>query len=284
MYGSEVEWVEEFYSVTDSWWGDAESVIDDTDRARSRFVGVVAPNSSDVLELRCGYGATAVAIGQTGRSVIAVDISDRIERAHQFAEQAESVRFVRGDFYTFDAGRRFDVVCYWDGFGIGCDRDQLSLLKRVADEWLRPDGVAVVEVFHPAGWITDDGLDEIREPSPDGRYAKRLGHRRHFDHESSTAVDSWWEIGSTTVVSQSLRCYRPDEFACLARDAGLSVVALVDPAAWTELAEVSARDSWSYVAVLQRVVDSRATPHAPRQRHRGHRGTRTEHRPLRVVR
>lgn len=244
-----MDWVEHFYSVTGSWWGDAESKTSGVDRARSRFVAHIAPEQGSVLELGCGYGTTARVLGESGFDVVAIDLSDRIERA---AQDAQNVRYVRGDFYTADVGRQFDVVCYWDGFGVGEDHDQVVLLKRIADEWLRPGGFAVIEVFHPTGWKVDDGLDEVKEPSPGEGYHHRLGHRRTFDEQASRAIDSWWELGSDCVMSQSLRCYRADEFSALASTAKLEVVRFSRSFDSTDAAEIGGEDCWSFLAVLRR--------------------------------
>ena len=37
---------------------------------------------------------------------------------------------VQGDFYEVELDGTFDVVCYFDGFGIGSDADQRRLLRR----------------------------------------------------------------------------------------------------------------------------------------------------------
>lgn len=249
-----MDWVDDFYSVTGSWWGEAEAKVSNIDRARSRFVNELSPAASNVLELGCGYGATAIALSESGLDVIAVDLSDRIEYAPRIAGDVVDVRFVRDDFYKVDLGVRFDVVCYWDGFGIGEDDDQLRLLKRIAKDWLRPHGTAVVEVFHPDGWKADDGLEEVKEPSTDLGYKHRLGHRRSFDPATSRAFDSWWEIGSAHSLTQTLRCYEPEEFKLLASRAGLKVLHITDSIDKRPSVETSEMPCWSYFVVLQHGV------------------------------
>lgn len=64
-----VDWVEEFYSVTGRLWGPALAKIDDVDRLRASLVDRVAPEATDVLELGCGYGSTALAVAASGRRV-----------------------------------------------------------------------------------------------------------------------------------------------------------------------------------------------------------------------
>lgn len=244
-----MDWVEEFYSLTGTWWGDAEADVRAVDRARAQLIHDVAPASSTVLELGCGYGATALAVATTGRHVVGIDLSDRINRA--VARTTPNATFVHADFFVYRTTERFDVVCYWDGFGVGRDADQQRLLKRIADEWLASDGIVIIEVFHPEGWSSDDGLEEVKAASPADGYAFRLGHRRDFDPTTSRAIDTWWEIGSKRRASQSLRCYQPEEFASLAAEAGLEVV---DPDRPLPASRPKHSDepTWSYVSVLRR--------------------------------
>lgn len=165
-----MDWVEEFYSVTGRWWGPALAKADDVDRLRAELVDRLAPEES---------------IPHEG-----------------------SIEFVRADFYTVEFGRVFDVVCYWDGFGVGSDDDQIRLLRRIAHDWLAPDGRAIIEVFDPAGWAADDGLVEIKEPAPERGYEHRLGHCRSFETATSTAVDAWWEVGSAQIYAQRFAVLR----------------------------------------------------------------------------
>lgn len=161
-----------------------------------------------------------------------------------------SIEFVRADFYTVEFGRVFDVVCYWDGFGVGSDDDQIRLLRRIAHDWLGPDGRAIIEVFDPAGWAADDGLVEIKEPAPERGYEHRLGHCRSFEAATSTAVDAWWEVGSAQIYAQRLRCYEHDEFVELARRGGLTLETFVDLDAQSQ--HETGASNWSCVCVLRR--------------------------------
>jgi hypothetical protein len=42
-----------------------------------------------------------------------------------------SLRAIEGDFYETEPPGKFDVVAYFDGFGIGTDEDQRRLLRRI---------------------------------------------------------------------------------------------------------------------------------------------------------
>lgn len=248
-----MDWVDDFYSVTGTWWESTLSEVDVVDRGRAAFVHRYSPNSVNVLELGCGHGATAAAIAGTGRRVVGIDVSARVEQTVHARSGVAGLELQRGDFYKVDLGQRFDVVCYWDGFGVGDDADQIRLLRRVGG-WLADEGVAIVEVFHPSGWAADDGLDEIKAPLPERGLLRHLGHRRSYDSATDTAQDTWWEVGESTEWTQFLRCYRRERIAEMAAEAGLELVSAIDAGALggasfdAEIAE----PCWSYICVFAR--------------------------------
>ena len=127
-----MDWVEGFYSTTGRWWGAAESGITQRDHDRVALVRAFCGTEAvTMLELGCGYANT----GGPG-----------------------SPRFAHADFYSFEAAERFDVVCYWNGFGIGTDADQRRLLWLIREQWLAAGGRAVIDVANPlvwAGWAGD---------------------------------------------------------------------------------------------------------------------------------
>ncbi len=246
-----MDWVSDFYSVTGTWWAAHLAQVDEVDRSRAAFIDRIAPQSTEVLELGCGHGATAAAIADTGRRVLGIDLCDRVEHVQPRELDAGVRELRRADFYTVELHQRFDVVCYWDGFGVGDDDDQLRLLRRVVG-WLEPGGVAIIEVFHPSGWAADDGLIEVKEPQPERGLPRRLGHRRSFDADTNTAHDTWWEVGGDDEFTQSLRCYRPTQTVDMATAAGLDVAAIADIGAVTgrSLETSIAEPAWSFVCVF----------------------------------
>ncbi|MEZ4662570.1 MAG: hypothetical protein R2911_33885 [Caldilineaceae bacterium] len=50
-------------------------------------------------------------------------------------QSARKMEVIEGDFYTVELVGTFDVIGYWDGFGIGTDDDQRRLLKRWRGGW-----------------------------------------------------------------------------------------------------------------------------------------------------
>lgn len=224
-------WVSPFYSQTGRWWSEAEGAIGERDLSRVAAVARTARTEGRVLELGCGYGTTAAALAHAGYQVTAVDLSDRVDLALKRHARL-NVEFIRGDFYEVELGCDFDLVCYWDGFGVGQDDDQRRLLRRIADEWLTPDGVALIDIYNPLVWAGWHGLEERKEARPDDGYKYTLQHRRFFDAVNGRAIDQWWEEGADEPErwTQSLRCYSPAELKLLLEGTGL------------RLREISARE------------------------------------------
>ncbi|HEX5199273.1 MAG TPA: class I SAM-dependent methyltransferase, partial [Actinoplanes sp.] len=73
-----------------------------------------------VLELGSGYGTTAVVTAQAGHSVTAIEISDRVNFAADFAKDVGpgALTVLKDDFYAVRLEGQFDAVCYWNGFGV----------------------------------------------------------------------------------------------------------------------------------------------------------------------
>jgi SAM-dependent methyltransferase len=220
-----VDWVPDFYSTTGRWWGGAESAITERDHARAATIARLAgPAPADVLELGCAYGNSAAAAADAGYQVVGVEISDRIDFAERH-RAGRAVDFVRGDFYAVDLGRTFDVVVYWNGFGVGSDADQRRLLRRMTNEWLRPDGVALVDVASPFCWARWAANGEAQGYGPDparGYVHRGTQERIDFDPVANRFLDSWWERPEPERVhTQSIRCYAPADFLLLLEGTGL---------------------------------------------------------------
>lgn len=243
-----MEWVREFYSRTGAWWGGAEARITDEDHRRvaalRRHAGA-APGR--VLELGAGYGATATATARAGHAVTAVEISDRADFAAGLAGEAApgSLTIIKGDFFTVRPEGQFDAVSYWDGFGVGSDADQRRLLRRIAGDWLRPGGVALIDVYNPIVWARWHGDVEERLPRPDVGYEHHLHERVTFDPVTCTATDTWWDADAPDdKISQRLRCYTPADLELLVDGTGLTLSTI-------EAGDLR-QEECSYLAVLRR--------------------------------
>ncbi|MGH2558717.1 MAG: class I SAM-dependent methyltransferase [Thermomicrobiales bacterium] len=222
-----MDWTQRFYSRTGRWWGPAESCIGPRDHQRRATIErLCGPRRQRILDLGSSYGTTAAVLAHAGHEVVGVEISERIDFARQYERQATngSPRFVRADFYEAAFDEPFDVVCYWNGFGIGDDADQRRLLRRIAGVWLKPDGVALIDVANPTCWINWAGDEENRTADPTAGYAYNVSERTDFDPVRNRFVDTWWQTETPSEhLSQSIRCYAPLDFLLLLEGTGLKL-------------------------------------------------------------
>ncbi|WP_433479580.1 methyltransferase domain-containing protein [Spirillospora sp. CA-142024] len=190
----------------------------------------MAPRQDGFWSWGSGYGATAAAAAKAGFAVTAVEVSDRADLSGELVRNVApgSLTVHKADFYEVDLPDRYDVVCYWNGFGVGTDDDQRRLLVRIASEWLRPGGVALIDVFNPFVWARWDGDQEHRTPDAAAGYDRELDERTLFDPVTCTAIDTWWETSSPDQrISQVLRCYTPADLGLLLAGTGLALKRIV---------------------------------------------------------
>jgi hypothetical protein len=152
---------------------------------------------------------------------VAIEIQDELAAyTHELAAVVTggSLRAIVGDFYETEPPGTFNVVAYFDGFGIGSDEDQRRLLRRIVG-WLFPGGCALVDVLVPWYWAGRAGNEEEFPVGSGVRYLDG------FDPEGCRMTERMWRVGhEDDVVTQSLRCYSPADLYLLLEGTGLSVV------------------------------------------------------------
>jgi SAM-dependent methyltransferase len=220
-----VDWVRDFYAKQYEWadWRHRWSDFDPNKRnARVEAVARHAgPEPHRILELGSGTGTTAAALSSAGHAVVAIEMQEELaEHTRDLASAVTggSLRAIAGDFYAADLPGPFDVVAYFDGFGIGTDEDQRRLLRRVVG-WLAPGGCALVDVFVPSFWAAHAGTEE-EFPTGSGVF-----YLDGFDAERCRMTERLWRRGhEDDAVTQSLRCYSPADLRLLLEGTGLSLV------------------------------------------------------------
>jgi len=221
------DWVKDFYDQTGIWWGPgSEDPDEELERARTidRLCG---PGPKRILELGCGTGHTAAATANQGHNVTALDISTRrIQQARENnpSPRKGSLAFIEGDFYTVELEGKFDVICYWDGFGIGSDEDQRRLMRRMADEWLAADGHVLLDVTS-GSWAARHAGEEFHlDPLEGVSGSVHMLRRWHFDVLHSRWIDEWIPTKHPEdALAQSIRCYTPADFLLLLEGTGLEL-------------------------------------------------------------
>lgn len=223
--------------------------IQPTHREIALSVHALAAPPARVLELGAGGGQVAAALADLGYDVVAVELVPEIAvRAQELAATPRlgTMTALQGNFYEIALDGMFEVVCYWDGFGIGSDADQRRLLRRVRG-WLSPGGHALIEVYTPWYWAQAAGRT---------MRVGRAVRRYDFDGCGNRMLDRWWsEADPASAVTQSLRCYAPADLELLLEGAGLQLVAVTpggyyDAEADRYEADVPLARAMSYVATL----------------------------------
>ena len=223
-----MEWVADFYRKQYEWadwrnrWADFDPAhVDPRVAAVDRLAG---EGPKRILELGAGTGTTAAALAHAGHHVVAIELQETV--AEYIAELANDVEgsgslvAIEGDFYEVDPGGRFDVVAYFDGFGIGTDDDQRRLLERIAG-WFNPRGCALIDILTPWYWAKAAGGEE---EFPEGSGVR---YRDGFDADGSRMYEDMWRDGhEDDVVTQSLRCYSPADLRLLLEGTGLELTAV----------------------------------------------------------
>lgn len=116
------------------------------------------------------------------------------------------------------------MVAYWNGFGIGTDEDQRKLLKKIFDEWLSPDGLALIDIANPFVWASWNGEKEQKPANPEVGYPNNVTQYIEFDPINNRFYDSWWVTEKPEEkFTQDIRCYSPVDLLLLLEGTGLKL-------------------------------------------------------------
>jgi SAM-dependent methyltransferase len=221
------KWVKDFYDQAGVWWG-ADPQEAGVHQTRVQTVErLCGKGSKKVLELGAGPGATAAAFADAGHNVTAVELSPtRAVYARELAKTPRkgSLTVLEADFYTIELKERFDVVCVWETFGLGTDADQRRLLERIANEWLRPAGHVLMEVYSPVRPAREAGTERRLAPLAGVPGSVEMINRCHFDPVHSRWIDEWIPVEAPErSLAQAIRCYTPADFLLLLEGTSLAV-------------------------------------------------------------
>jgi len=213
-----MEWVKDFYKKQSNFLKDCYLCdVDDFAKEKVSIIEKILDKKiTSILDLGAGGGQNAIAMTLKGYSVTMIELLEEFTtHAKKLAEEHnQDLKIIQGDFYKVKLDQVFDLITYWDGFGIGTDEEQRLILKRIAS-WIKNDGIVLIEVYTP--WYA--GYSEGKEMSF-GDVKRRYG----FDPLNSRWLDNWWKVGDEDqVIKQSLRCYSPADFKLLIEGTGLKL-------------------------------------------------------------
>jgi len=247
-------WQKDFYRKQFLWsksWMDydMDTLVGDLIVKLQRLCG---KDTNKILELGGGNGQFAVTAAKHGYEITVIEIvPECIEHIHYLKEKhdiGDNLRIIEGDFYNVPLKDQFDVVCYWDGFGIGTDAEQLLLLENISD-WLKPGAQALIDIYTPWYWAAT-----AEQEVSFGKIKTKYG----FDAEGCRMLDSWWlEDRKENVITQSLRCYSPADLKLLLNNTDLQYIhhepgGSMDYENWTYNATVPLSEAMMYTAKLQK--------------------------------
>ena len=259
-----LDWVKPYYTTAGQYWGASGIGQHHIDRLAT-MERICGSGPKRVLELGAGDGEASGVMADAGHNVVAVEFSPtRIPYIENLAKQPRKGTFtaVEADFYEVALRREYDVVCYWDGFGVGSDSDQRRLLNRIATEWLKPGGHALIDVFSPYRWVQETGVEwTLDRNHPSHRHRQR--RRFNFDPIQGRFLDTWCPIDDETgvcdeakAITQKIRCYNPADLQLLLEGTALKLTSTeiegkeFDYKSITETADHPIWKAWSYLAVL----------------------------------
>ncbi|MBI5962292.1 MAG: class I SAM-dependent methyltransferase [Chloroflexi bacterium] len=219
------EWIKDFYTQAGEWWG-ADPQAPGVHKTRVEIVErLCGGGSKKILELGAGTGVTAAALANAGHNVTAVELSrTRADLARHLAkiQRTGALSILEGDFYTMELNQRFDIVCCWETFGLGTDIDQRCLLKRIAGEWLKPNGSILMDVYSPIRPARDAGIERRLPPLKGVPGSVEMINRCHFDLLHGCWIDEWIPAAEPEkALAQAIRCYMPPDFLLLLEGTGL---------------------------------------------------------------
>lgn len=232
------EWVIPFYRKQFEWLRDIESEMANyLQKDAEQIEEQIGIEFETMLDIGAGIGSIARALDARGISMTTLELVPELVEASRL-RSPKTIDIHMGDFYTYTFPTQFDVVSYFDGFGIGTDDDQLALLRRIKN-WMKDDGFALIDIYNPHYWRTSAAGRKMKIDDAERIYS--------FDEENCRMIDSWWHNENPEeVVTQSLRCYAIDEISAMCENAGLTIIGIFpggamdfDKWAFTETAPLS---------------------------------------------
>ena len=221
----DTEWIKSFYDAAVEWWGESWY---DGENLKSRL-DVVKKYASEtdkrILELAAGTGETAAYFCDNGYLILAVDINHKnIEIITILQKERPNLRVTEGDFLKIHINERFPTICMFESFGLGSDKEQQQLLRRVNEEWLTPNGIMILDVYHPFGPIQASGTKRELDRLENIPGSVDMTEYSYYDPIKGRWIDIWEpksDIKSRKI--QSIRCYTPADFILLAESSGLAI-------------------------------------------------------------
>ncbi len=209
--------IAEFYDLENGW--DADFT----------YCAALAQSAASLLDLGCGTGTLAAALGRD-RDVVGVDPAAAMLEVARRRRGGDAVTWIEADAQTVRLGRRFDLVLLTGhAFQVFLTRkDQEAVLATIAAH-LGPDGRFVFDSRNPDFkswelWAREDSRRTLTHP----RLGPIAAHTE-YDYDPKTGVLAYTnryrvvETGEDLPATARIRYTPREELAALIEAAGLSV-------------------------------------------------------------
>ncbi|MBD9371361.1 class I SAM-dependent methyltransferase [Rhizobium sp. ARZ01] len=192
----------DFYDLENGWGTDLD------------YVAAIAADATSVLDLGCGTGELAIALG-AGRRVAGVDPAAAMLEIARAKPGAHYVRFIEGDARTVRLGETFDlVVMTGHAFQVFLNEaDQRAVLATIAAH-LAPGGRFIFDTRNP---LVREWLEWV--PQESGRVLEHARHGRvkawnDMAHDEATGIVTyqthyWIEKNDQHLMAESKILFTP---------------------------------------------------------------------------
>lgn len=214
-----------FYTQAGIWWGN-DPQSEGTHASRAEIIErQCGAGKKRILDLGSGPGRTAAHLADLGHDVVTVELNPtdaEYVRPLLQMERSGILEYYQADFYSVQLKGKFNVITCWQVFGIGSDADQRLLLDRIAQEWLAPGGIVLLEVYHPAGSMRDSGKEWHLDALEGVPGSVAMIERCHYDPLHARWIDEWQPVEHPEdTLAQTIRCYTPADLLLLLEGSGL---------------------------------------------------------------
>lgn len=219
------DWKKDFYASAAAWWGESWYGGENLPGRLALVQQFARPQDHRLLELGAGTGETAAYLCDHGFVVTAVDLCrENVALIQATAQTRPGLRAVEGDFLSVPLAEKFPLVCMFETFGMGSDRDQKRLLRRIRREWLEDGGTLILDVYHPSGPIKAAGSRLSLDRLENVPGSVDMTEYSHYDGVLGRWMDTWEPVQDpASARTQSIRCYTPADFLLLLSGSGLRV-------------------------------------------------------------
>lgn len=173
------------------------------------------PPGASLLDLYCGYGRHAVALGRMGYQVTGVDASEPfLEIARRKAlEEHVPVNFQHCDMRDLAFHDRFDaVINMFAAFGYYTDTENQHVISLVADA-LHPGGLFLIDLLN-RDWMIKNNLNRYwRHPSGEYVLSYKVEMHNGMSRMKRTLLNV--KTGEKIAYDFGLRAYSRDEMEAI---------------------------------------------------------------------